>query len=365
MSVTAESDIASVDPWQDVVGQQDAKARLASAASAPVHAYMFLGSKGSGTFAAALGFAGLVLASALEDSDQSDRAVRLAVSSKHPDVIVVDPEGAALRVSEAEEIAQASLRTPVEGKRKVIIVSGVESIEEAAIGKLLKVVEEPPPSTVFVLLASEVPPEIVTIASRCVPIEFAPLSALELEAALVADGIDQERASIASVAAGGDLERAKLLATDDALAQRAELWLSLPDRLNGSGYMVYEMVEEIQAGISDALGPLEARQAEDLADLEARVEQLGERGSGRADLVARHKREARKLRTDELRFGLATLSRHYRDRLLALGADHAAQQPIYEVVGALQQASEGLVRNPNESLFLQNLFLRLSPGEPA
>jgi len=301
------------------------------------------------------------LASTLEDATERDRSVRLALSSKHPDVIVVDPEGAGLRVSEAEEVAQASLRTPVEGQRKVIIVCGVESIEEAAIGKLLKVVEEPPPSTVFVLLASEIPPEIVTIASRCVPVEFAPLSALELEAALVAGGIDDDRASMASVAAGGDLERAKLLATDDALAQRAELWLSLPDRLNGSGYMVYEMVEEIQSGISQALGPLESRQAEDLAELETRVEQLGERGSGRADLVARHKREARKLRTDELRFGLATLSRHYRDRLLDPATDQTDQQPIYQAIGALQQASEDLVRNPNESLFLQNLFLHLSP----
>jgi DNA polymerase-3 subunit delta' len=360
-----------------MVGQTETLARLERAALNPVHAYLFLGRRGSGTFRAALGFAALVLANAVEAGadgqadkpsaadEQSavddtsvarERASRLALEGKHPDLMLFEPQGSALRVSEAEAIIKAGLRTPVEGRRKVIVVSGADAIEEAAIGKLLKVVEEPPPSTVFVLLADEVPPEIVTIASRCVPVEFGPLSAVELEQALMADGVPAERAAMAATAAAGDLDRARLLATDDALADRAATWQSVPVQLDGTGSTVCQLVDRVREGMDAAQGPLEVRHGEEMEQLEARVEQLGERGSGRAELVARHKREIRRLRTDELLFGLAVLSRVYRDRLLD-GHDSAAE----EALAALQTAAENLIRNPNEALLLQDLFLRLSP----
>lgn len=345
----------AVDPWVELVGQDEARARLETAARAPVHAYLFLGTRGSGTFRAALGFAGLVLADGL-DGPGAERAITLAVEGKHPDVLVVEPQGASLRVAEAEEIIRAGLRTPVEGERKVIVVTGIEVLEEAAIGKLLKVIEEPPPSTVFVLLAEEIPPEMVTIASRCVTVEFGPLSVIELERALVDGGAEPERASVAAAAAGGDLDRARLLATDDDLADRADRWRRVPERLDGSGFMVAELVSELRAGMDQAQGPLEARQKGELEELEVRVEQLGERGSGRADLVARHKREVRRLRSDELRFGLATLARVYRDRLVAGGGDDDAS---LEALAAIQESAENLIRNPNEALLLQHLFLRL------
>lgn len=353
----------TVDPWAGVIGQVEAKARLEAAATAPVHAYLFLGTEGSGTLRAARSFAGLLLAAVVDVPEAKDRAVSLAVEGKHPDVLIVEPQGAALRVSEAEEIIRAGLRTPVEGSRKVIIVTGAESIEEAAIGKLLKVIEEPPPSAVFVLLAEEVPPETVTIASRCVTVEFGPLSILELTQALTDDGVDPERASVAAAAAGGDLDRARLLATDDDLAARADLWRRIPSRLDGSGFMVTEMVTEVREGMDRAQGPLEARQATDLEQLEARVEQLGERGSGRTELVARHKREIRKLRSDELRFGLATMARVYRDHL-APGADAGltvSEAHAYSSLEVIQTAAENLMRNPNEALLLQDLFLKISP----
>jgi DNA polymerase-3 subunit delta' len=355
-----------VDAWAGLIGQVEAQARLTAAASSPVHAYLLLGARGSGTFTAALGFAGLLLAGAVPD-EQLDvegarsRAVSLAVEGKHPDLLVIEPQGAALRVSEAEEIIRAGLRTPVESDRKVIVVTGVDAIEEAAIGKLLKVVEEPPPSTVFVLLADEVPPEIITIASRCVTVEFGPVPSAELEQALVDDGVAPQRAADAAAAAGGDLDRARLLATDDELAARAALWRDVPSRLDGSGFLASELVDEVRAGMDRAQGPLEARQKTEIEELEARVEQLGERGSGRADLTARHKREVRRLRTDELRFGLATLARVYRDRLVDEPDHGAGDEAAFDAIAAVQTATENLIRNPNEALLLQDLFLRLAP----
>ncbi len=330
---------------------------MEAAASNPVHAYLLLGRRGYGTEQAALGFAGLVLAASAADDDAARaRALQLALNGNHADLMVFRPEGAALRVSEAEEIIRAGLRTPLEGSRKVIIVDGIDTIQEEAIGKLLKVVEEPPPSTVFVMLADTVPPEIVTIASRCVPVEFGPLPSPELEAALVAEGADPERAAVAAMAAGGDVDRARLLVTDDALAERARLWQSIPSELDGTGSRACELVDQVRDGMDGAQGPLEARQGAEVEQLEARVEQLGERGSGRAELVAQHKREIRRLRSDELVFGLAVMSRAYRDRLVA-----APDSEAEAALAAIQLAAENLIRNPNEALLLQDLFLKLVP----
>ena len=71
--------------------------------------------------------------------------------------------------------------------------------------------------------------------------------------------------------------------------------------------------------IDAAAEPLAARQKQEAEQLQERIEQSGERGSGRKELEDRHKRELRRHRTDELRFGLATLVGAYRDRLVAGG----------------------------------------------
>ncbi len=343
------------DSFREVIGQDAAIAQLTAASANPVHAYLFLGPRGSGRARAALGFAAELLADGLE-GPAAERTTRLALESTHPDVIVVEAQGAALRVTEAEEIIRHASISPVEGARKVIVVHGVDAIEEAAIGKLLKVIEEPPASSVFVLLAEEVPPEIITIASRCVRIEFVAVPIQLIETVLFTEGVDIKRAKAAAAAAGGDLNRARLLATDEALADRAALWQAVPSRLDGSGAAVFQLTSELREAMDGATEALEAQHATELEDLAARVEVTGERGAGRADLVARHKREVRRLRSDELRFGLATLARHYRDRLVA-APDPAAN----EALDAVSSAADGLIRNPNEALWLQSLLLGLSP----
>jgi DNA polymerase III subunit delta' len=209
---------------------------------------------------------------------------------------------------------------------------------------------------VFVFLATDVPPELVTIASRCVVLEIGPVPRALVEATLLAEGAGADRAGAAADAAAGDLDRARLLVTDDRLAIRRRLWWELPERLDGSGASVVAAVRELRAAMDDAQAPLEARHAAELAELEARVERLGERGAGRADLVARHRRELRRLRDDELRFGLATVARRYHAELLQRPDDDAER-----ALAAIQAAAEALIRNPNEALLLESLALELPP----
>jgi len=353
------SDVTQTDPWADVVGQDDAVALLRGASGpAAVHAWLFLGPRGSGKRAAARAFAGDLLADDLDaagDTEGAARARALARAEQHPDLVVVERAGASISAEQADEITRRASRSATEGRRKVLVLDEFHLIAPNVGPKLLKTIEEPPEGTFFIVLADELPPELVTVASRCIRVDFHPLTTEVITARLVEDGIDPDRAAEAASFAGGDLLRARLLATDERLALRLAAWRGLPRRLDGSGATAAAAVDDLRATIDDAEAPLTARHEAEVVELAARVERYGQRGSGAADLDKRQKRESRRFRTDELRMGLGSLAGTYRDELL-LASDPT---PSLEALEAIQAAAEALLRNPNEELLLLALALRL------
>ena len=126
----------------------------------------------------------------------------------------------------------------------------------------------------------------------------------------------------AAAAAGGDLTRARLLAADPQFAERRRAFAELPRTLDGTGATVVAATSDLLARIEAAAAPLAARQAREIAELDEREQRLGSRGSGRAAIEARHKRELRRHRTDELRSGLAAIAASYRDALVDGTAAH-------------------------------------------
>ena len=347
------------DPWAGVVGQDDAVARLRAAVHNPVHAYLFVGPNGVGKRLAAGVFAGELLAAA--DPDGAARHRELARRLEHPDVRVVTPTGAQFRVDESKQLVAAATRSPVEGDRKVVVAERFHDANANAMPPLQKVAEEPPDSTVFVFLDDEVLPEHVTVASRCTRIDFGPLTPGAITEALVAERVDAEVAARAAAAAGGSIERARVLATDERLMARHDAWASIPDRLDGTGAAVAVLVDEVRGMIDEAMEPLARAHADELEALAAREEQYGTRGSGRADLEAHHRRVQRAFRTEELRFGLATLAGRYRE-VVASGDPRTG--PL-DAVDRLRDTLGALERNPNEALLLQALMLDLPSLRPA
>ncbi len=347
--------VVTDQPWDSVIGQPDAVRRLQAAVQAPVHAYLFVGPPGAGKMQAAKVFAGELLAAA--DPESAERHRRLATGEGHADVHVLNPAGNNLRREEEAEplIVQAS-RSPVEGRRKVLIVNRFHSATPAAAASLLKTIEEPPATSIFVLLAEDVPPEHVTIESRCTRVDFPPVSVEAIAETLVAEGVlGADQAAVVAQAAAGSVERARTLASDDRLVARRDAWWSIPDRLDGTGAAVAVMVEEVRGLIDDASKAKVKQHEAELDALDAREEQLGTRGSGRKDLEARHRRELRQFRTEELRFGLSTLATRYREAIVA----DPERARLLDAVDALRQTQDALVRNPNEALALQALLLRL------
>jgi DNA polymerase III subunit delta' len=340
--------------WDGVVGQDAAVAFLTASAAQPVHAYLFVGPAGCTKFEAARAFAGLLLDAS---GDPHGRDARLAAIGEHPDIREVHRVGAAISKEQAEEIVRVAALSPVEGRRKVLILDEFHLLRPEGAARLLKTIEEPPASTVFVIVADDIPHDLVTIASRCVRVDFRPLAEALIAGELERSGAEPAAAMAAARAAAGNLERARLLADDPAVAARTDAFAGLSRRLDGSGHAVCSAVDELMGLIDAAAAPLKERQTTEAADLQHQMEQLGEKGSSQKRLEDRHKRELRRHRIDELRGGLATIAASYRDALVA----GEAREPGRAVAAVhdIHDAIEALERNPNEHLLLQALFLRL------
>lgn len=354
-----DATLPAASMFAEVVGQPAAVAALRAAARQPVHAYLFRGPPGTGSRPAARAFAAALLCP--QGGCGRCETCRQALAGTHPDLVVVERTGASLGVDDARRLVGLAQRRPFEADRQVLVVADVHLATRSA-PALLKTVEEPPPSTVFVLLADDLPPELVTVVSRCVEVPFPPVPSRAVAEWLEGRGTSPERAALVAEGARGDLDRARLLVEDPGFVDRSTLWRSVPSRLDGHGATAGALARELLTAVDGALEPLRARHAEELAALAAEAESMGERGvPGRKDLVDRQHREERRWRADELRAGLGILARAYRARLADQVASGAPDEVrgYAEAVGLVTEAAASLRRNPNETLLLESLLVRL------
>lgn len=372
--MSEQDQVAPLDAWDGVVGQERAVRQLHAALASPVHAYLFVGPPGSTKDVAARAFAAGVLdggppdvgspGDSAPDHQRTERTGRLSLARNHPDVREFERVGPAISVDQARAIVAETAMAPVEGSRKVLVLHEFHLVRPEAAAVLLKVVEEPPLSTFFAILADVVPPELTTIASRCVRIGFTSIPDDVVAARLEHEGHPHDVARLAAGSADGNLDRARLLVADRELAERREAFAGAPHRLDGTGSTAFELAEHLLALIESSAAPLAVRHADEVAELERRIEQLGERGSGRKALEDRHRRELRRHRDDELTSGLGAMARTYRDAVVAVERD-GSDVPAHsvsawgEAVSRIVAAVEALERNPNEPLLLQSLLWSL------
>jgi len=350
-----------VDPYRNVVGQASARQFLSRAAADPTNAYLLVGPKGSGRLALAKAFAADVLSRSLPP-DERARVVDLVLADMFSDCRVFGAEGSRVRKPEAELLRDECYRKPVDGDVKVVIGVGYDAITAEAAPTLLKTIEEPGPSVVIVLLAEDVPPDLITIASRCVRVNALPLSAEEVRAGLDLDadlvGTAPDVLDRAAQASGGDLRRARVLATDERFVLRLEAWAGLPSRLDGTGEAVSALVADLMSMIDEALEPLEALLAEEVREADAEAERYGSRRETRKQQEERHRRILRAARDAEYRIGLAVLAGVYRDAAVAGTLSVASATAAVE---AIDRLAIEMVRSPNMRLQLLALFLDLPP----
>jgi len=353
--------------FDGVVGQDAAVDRLRATARRPVHAYLLVGPPGVGQRALVRGFAAALLCPTGGCAVCS--TCRRSLAGVHPDLVEVDRAGPSVTVDDARRIVRLAQRRPLEARRQVVAVSDVHLALRAA-PVLLKTLEEPARDTVFVLLADVVPHEMATVASRCVRIDLHPVSPRALTPWLVAQGVDADLAAEMALAAGGSVDRARLLVDDESFAARRALWRDVPTRLDGTGATAAQLAAELLASAEEAVEPLRALHRSEMEALAEQAESSGERGvPGRKDIEEHHHREERRWRADEIKAGLGVLAAAYRDRLVAEVTSARPSGPgrvgerVHELSGAVgfvEGVCVEMVRNPNESLMLEALLVRLS-----
>lgn len=143
------------------------------------HAYLFFGPQGVGKSTAAQVLARLLnCANPGQDVSPCDScsSCHKALTGNHPDIIRVEPDGKAIKIGQMRALQEKANYKCYEGKFKVIMIDDVQLLTVEAANSLLKILEEPPDDTVFILIAQDTAGLPATILSRCQPIPFSPLA---------------------------------------------------------------------------------------------------------------------------------------------------------------------------------------------
>ena len=375
-----------------LVGQSAVEAELVAAARAArgdsahdaavtgtmTHAWLITGPPGSGRSVAALCFAAALQCT----SDGTPgcgqcRACTTTMAGTHADVRRIIPEGLSIGVDDMRAIVQIASRRPSTGRWQIVVVEDADRLTEGAANALLKVVEEPPPSTVFLLCAPSVDPEdiAITLRSRCRHVALVTPSTPAIAQVLIdRDGLGEQQARWAASVSGGHVGRARRLATDPDARQRRARALELA-RDAATPSRAYSAAEELVATAEAEAKALNIGRDEAEAD-ELRTA-LGAGGTGKGtagamrgaagaikDLEKRQKSRQTRASRDALDRALIDLATYFRDALLiaegavavtanhpdmadrvgALAA-HASPERLLRCIEAVLECREALATN--------------------
>jgi DNA polymerase-3 subunit delta' len=324
--------------WAQVIGQPAVIAELRAAVADPAamtHAWLFTGPPGSGRSVAARAFAAALQCpdGGLHSDTAACHACRTVLAGTHADVQTVVPEGLSIGVAEVREIVRIAGRAPSQGRWQVVLVEDADRMTEQAANTVLKMLEEPPSRTVFLLCAPSLHPDDVpvTIRSRCrvVGLRTPPVEAVA-EVLVQRDGVDPALAAWSAAAAAGHVGRARRLARDEEARLSRKAVLDVPLRLVSLAACLDAADDLVGAAKEEAD---QAAAHLDGAETDAVKNSLGvgARGPGVAaasrgagvlkDLEKRQKLRATRLGRDSLDRALVDLAGLYRDALV-LDAAH-------------------------------------------
>jgi DNA polymerase-3 subunit delta' len=200
------------------------------------HAYLFTGSDGIGRRTLALRLAQALNCTqppAAGDFCGECRACRGFAAMQHADLYTVERQEGdkEIKVGAVRELTRSLSRTPLEARYQIGLLLDFEKASEEAANAMLKTLEEPNPSVILCLTATDTDSIPGTIASRCEIIRLRPVPAAELAAALTPRLQIASRAELlASLSGGRPGEAIRLHQQPDLLDQRSE-WLDMGDTL--------------------------------------------------------------------------------------------------------------------------------------
>ena len=260
--------------FSEILGQEHIKKHLTQSADHGriPHAQLFVGPEGSGTLSMAIAYAQYVVCKNNNDENVSnniDSTCNLKFDAlSHPDLhfafpvatndkvkshpvsklfledwrkllreqpycnlfdwykqLGVDNKQGQIGVDEAHDIVKSLALKPFEGGHQVMIIWMAEKMNSACANKLLKLIEEPPNKTIFILIAEDEEQIIGTIKSRCQLLHFPPLSENDVKQGLIKQ-YNLEEAIALKIArqAHGNFNKASDLVYQDSEDLQFEEW---------------------------------------------------------------------------------------------------------------------------------------------
>lgn len=219
--------------FSEIVGHEQIKEHMQAAIrdKKPFHAYLFQGEEGVGKEALARTFA----AGLQCQSESADKPCKECVSCRQmesgnqPDVIWVTREKASLGVDEIrEQLCNTMDIKPFSSPYKIYFVPEAEKMTEAAQNALLKTIEEPPEYGIVILMTSNISALLPTIQSRCLTMEFRPLSTAVVESYVKEHcQVPDYQARASAAFAQGNLGKAMRYAKSEDFIERKDHIISL------------------------------------------------------------------------------------------------------------------------------------------
>ncbi|MCT1998125.1 DNA polymerase III subunit delta' [Brachybacterium muris] len=241
--------------WDDVVGQEQAVAQFRRAASPEgslAQAWLITGPPGSGRSTAARAFAA-TLQCEHGTGCGACRSCRMVLANTHPDVTVVATDKLSISKDDVRALVLTAQRAPATGRHRVLVVEDADRMSAGTFNVLLKSIEEPPPSTVWMLCAPSAEDLAPTIKSRCRLVSLSvPSSQVVAELLVRRDGVDPQLAERSARAAQGHIGLALRYATQagalDAREESARTLLGL----RGAGEAVMAAQALVERATSEA-----------------------------------------------------------------------------------------------------------------
>ncbi|WP_373057237.1 ATP-binding protein [Zunongwangia sp. H14] len=258
--------------FSDIIGLPHLKNHLTTTANRNriPHAQLFVGKSGSGTLPMAIAYARYILCKNLNAEDERGNAscnLKFA-SLSHPDLhfafpvatndkikshpvssnflvewrkfvlsnpygdlldwyqeIGIEKKQGQIGVDEAQDIVKSLSLKSYEGGFKVMLIWMAEKLNTAAANKLLKLIEEPPTKTLFILITEDEEQIIQTIRSRCQTLHFPPLAEADIAEGLVKDeNCDRNEALQLAHQANGSYTNALHLLQKSSGDEQFEQW---------------------------------------------------------------------------------------------------------------------------------------------